>query len=56
MVIGIWFVKKKNALTYIMCTLGIQGKRYGIKNWVASATNVVATYMQILNATYAIQT
>jgi uncharacterized protein YlzI (FlbEa/FlbD family) len=30
-----------------MCTFGIHGKKYEIKNSVASVTNVVATYMQI---------
>jgi len=30
-----------------MCTLGIHGKKYEIKNSIANATNVVATYMQI---------
>jgi hypothetical protein len=56
MAFGTWFVNKTNALIYILCTLGIQGKKYGIKNLVASATNVVTTYMQILHATYAIFT
>jgi hypothetical protein len=46
MAFGTWFVYKSNALAYIMCTLGIHGKKYGIKNSVASATNIVATYMQ----------
>jgi hypothetical protein len=30
-----------------MCIIGIHGKKYGIKNSIASATNVVATYMEI---------
>jgi hypothetical protein len=30
-----------------MCTLGMEGKRYGIENLVASVANLVATYMQI---------
>jgi hypothetical protein len=30
-----------------MCTLGMEGKRYGIKNLIASVANFVATYMQI---------
>jgi hypothetical protein len=37
-----------------VCTLGIQGKKYGIKKSIASATNVIATYMQIIHVTYAI--
>jgi hypothetical protein len=44
---GIWFVNKSNALSYIVCTLGIHGKKYGIKISIANATDVVATYMQI---------
>jgi len=39
-----------------VCTLGIEGKKFGIKKLVASATNVVATYMQLLHGTYAILT
>ncbi len=51
------FVNKTNALTYIVCTLGMEGKKkFGIKKLVASATNVVATYMQLLHGTYAILT
>jgi hypothetical protein len=38
MVFGTWFVNKPNGITYI---------KYGIKNSIANATNVVATYMQI---------
>jgi hypothetical protein len=34
----------------------MEGKKFGIKKLVASATNVVATYMQLLHGTYAIQT
>jgi len=30
-----------------VCTLGMEGKKYGLKKLVASATNVVATYMQL---------
>jgi hypothetical protein len=51
MAFGTWFVNKSNALIYIVCTFGIHGKKYGIKNLVASATNVVATYMQITKLT-----
>jgi hypothetical protein len=47
MAFGTWFANKSNALTYITCKFGIHGKKYGIKNSVANATNVVATYMQI---------
>jgi hypothetical protein len=47
MAFGTWFVNKSNAFTYIMCTLGIHGKKYGMKNSIANAINVVATYMQI---------
>jgi hypothetical protein len=47
MAFGTWFVNKSNAFIYVVCTLGIHGKKYGIKNSIASATNVVATYMQI---------
>jgi hypothetical protein len=54
MAFGTWFVNKTNALNYIVCTFGNQGKKYGIKDSIANATNVVATYMQILHATYAI--
>ncbi len=43
MAFGTWFVNKPNALTYIECTLGIDGKKYGIKNSVTNATNVVTT-------------
>jgi hypothetical protein len=46
------FVNKTNALTYIMCTLEMEGKKYGITKLVASATNVVATYMQLNIASY----
>jgi hypothetical protein len=49
-----WFVNKTNAFTYIVCTFGNQGKRYGIKNSIASATIAIATDMQILRVTYAI--
>jgi hypothetical protein len=41
------FLNNSKALTYITCTLEIYGKKYGIKNSIANATNVVATYMQI---------
>jgi hypothetical protein len=47
MAFGVWFVNKTNAFIYIVCTLGIHGKKYGIRNLVAIATNVIATYMQI---------
>jgi hypothetical protein len=47
MAFGIWFVKKSNALIYIMCTLEIHGKTYGINNLVIIETNVITTYMQI---------
>jgi len=47
MTFGPWFVYKPNALIYMECTLGIHDKKYGIKNLVANATNVVANYMQI---------
>jgi len=47
MAFGIWFVNKSNALTYIVCTFGIHDKKYGIKNLVANAANVVTTHMQI---------
>jgi hypothetical protein len=43
MAFGTWFVNKPNELTYIECTLGIHGKKHGIKNLVANPTNVVAT-------------
>jgi hypothetical protein len=56
MAFGIWFVNKTNAFTHIMCTLGIQAKKYGIKNLVISATKLVITYMQILHVTYVILT
>jgi hypothetical protein len=36
-------MKKSNALTYIVYTFEIHGKKYGIKNSIASAINVVAT-------------
>jgi hypothetical protein len=36
--------------TYIMCTLGIQSKRYGIRNFVANAINV--TYLPYLIILY----
>jgi uncharacterized protein YlzI (FlbEa/FlbD family) len=38
-----WFVNKPNALSDIKCTLGIHGKKYGIKNSVTNVTNVIAT-------------
>jgi hypothetical protein len=50
------FVNKSNAPTYIMCTFGMDLKKYGIKKLIASATNVIATYMQLLCGTYAILT
>ncbi len=53
---GTCFVNKINALSYITCTLGMEGKKYGIKKLVVSVTNVVATYMQLLHGTYAILT
>jgi hypothetical protein len=56
MAFGICFVNKTNEFSHIMCTLGIQGKKYGIKKFIASATNVIATYMQTLHVTYAILT
>ncbi len=40
-------MNKTNAPTYIMCTLGMEGKKYGIKKLVTNATNVVATYRQL---------
>ncbi len=49
-------MNKINALSYITCTLGMEGKKYGIKKLVVSVTNVVATYMQLLHGTYAILT
>jgi hypothetical protein len=39
-----------------MCTFGMKSKKYGIKKLIASATNVIATYMQLLRGTYAILT
>jgi hypothetical protein len=45
------FVNNPNALIYIKCTLEIHGKKYGIRNLAANATNVVATYMQITTLT-----
>jgi len=56
MTFGTWFVNKTNAPIYRLCPFGMEGKRYGIKKLVANATNVVATYMQILHGTYAILT
>jgi len=56
MAFGIHFVNKTHEFTYIVCALGIQGKKYWIKKSIASATNVIATYMQILHVTYAILT
>jgi hypothetical protein len=47
MAFGIWFMNKSYALIYIMRTFGIHGKEYEIKNSIANATNVVATYRQI---------
>ncbi len=41
-------------LNYIVCRLGMEGKKYGIKKLITSATNVVVTYMQLLHGTYAI--
>jgi hypothetical protein len=41
MAFSVWFVNKTNALSYIMCTFGIKGKRCWIKNLVASAINVI---------------
>jgi len=43
MAFGTWFVNKPKTFTYINYTLGIHGKKYGIKNSIANATNVVAT-------------
>jgi hypothetical protein len=45
MAFGTWFVNKSIALTYVVCAFGIHGKKYGIKNSIASATIVVTTYM-----------
>jgi hypothetical protein len=39
-----------------VCTLGIHGEKNGIKILVANATNVIATYMKILHANYAMLT
>jgi hypothetical protein len=49
MAFGICFMNETNEFIYIMCTLGIQDKKYGIKKSIANATNVIATYMQILH-------
>jgi hypothetical protein len=56
MAFGICFVKETNEFIYIVCTFGIQSEKYGIKKSIANATNVIATYMQILHVTYAILT
>jgi hypothetical protein len=34
----------------------MEGKKYGIKKLATNATNVMATYMQLLHGTYAILT
>jgi len=34
----------------------MEGKKYGIKKLITSATNVVVTYKQLLHGTYAILT
>jgi hypothetical protein len=47
MAFGTWFVNKSKTLIYIVYTFGIHGKKYGIRNSIANATNVVTTYMQI---------
>jgi hypothetical protein len=44
MAFGTWFVNKPNAFTYIECTLESHSKKYGIKNSIVNATNVVAIY------------
>jgi hypothetical protein len=54
MAFGTWFVNKTNAPIYIVCTIGIQGKKYGINKLVTNATNVIATNMELLYDTYAI--
>jgi hypothetical protein len=53
---GTWFMNKRNALTYILFKTWNLWQKIWDKKIVASATNVVATYMQILYATYAILT
>jgi hypothetical protein len=56
MLFGVCFMNKTNAHIYIMCTFKIYGKRYGIKNLIASATNVIALVeiSQNLTTTFAI--
>jgi hypothetical protein len=56
MAFGILFMNNTSVPTYIVCTLKIEGKRYEINKLVVSATNGVATYMQILCGVYAILT
>ncbi len=56
MAFGTKFVNKTNAFTYMVCTVGIKSKKYVVKNLFTSVTNIVATYTQILHATFAILT
>jgi hypothetical protein len=53
---GTWFMNKRNALTYIMFTIWNLRQKVWDKKLLVNATNVVATYVQILYATYAILT
>jgi hypothetical protein len=38
-------VNKTYALAYIVYKIEMEDKKYGVKNLVASAPNVIATYM-----------
>jgi hypothetical protein len=45
MAFGAWFMNKPNSTTYIKCSLWKPCKKYGTKNSIANAINVIATYM-----------
>jgi hypothetical protein len=42
MALGTWFVNMVIAPNYIICNIGLETKRYGIKNSIVNITNLVA--------------
>jgi hypothetical protein len=48
MAFSTWFVNMAIAPTYILCKIGMETKRYEIKNSIANITNLVTHQMQLL--------
>jgi hypothetical protein len=48
MALGTWFMNMAIAPSYIVCKIGLEAKRYGIKNSIVNITNFVAHYTQLL--------